>query len=65
VRHEDGLCSLPVDFLHFQKNCTIKDFYAALEIEPKEALLCMAAAVHESSFRGCFGSLYNILPVSA
>ncbi|XP_057865260.1 probable DNA helicase MCM8 isoform X2 [Cryptomeria japonica] len=47
VSHEDGLCFLPVDFLDFQKKCTIMEFYAALEVVPKEALLCMAAAIHE------------------
>eukprot|EP01018_Ginkgo_biloba_P024667 Gb_07123 [translate_table: standard] len=47
VRHENGICSLPVDFMQLQKNCMIKEFYAALEMVPKEALLCMGAAVHE------------------
>jgi len=47
VRHEDRMSSLPVNFLELKKTCTVKEFYAALEAVPKEALLCMAAAVHE------------------
>ncbi|KAJ8637003.1 hypothetical protein MRB53_011270 [Persea americana] len=45
VKDDDGLLSLPVDFQQLRKICQVEEFYAALEVEPKEALSCMGAAV--------------------
>lgn len=36
---------LAIDFQHFQKVCGVEDFYKTLEEKPKEALLCVSAAV--------------------
>ncbi|XP_048127673.1 probable DNA helicase MCM8 isoform X4 [Rhodamnia argentea] len=49
VRDDSGLSILPLDFQQFQKLCDIKLFYELLEEKkkPKEALLCMSAAVHK------------------
>ncbi|KAI3474018.1 hypothetical protein Pfo_028806 [Paulownia fortunei] len=47
VREDDGLFFLPLDFRQFQKVCQIEEFYVALEEKPKDALLCMSAAVHK------------------
>lgn len=38
---------LAIDFQHFQKVCGVEDFYKTLEEKPKEALLCVGAAVAE------------------
>ncbi|XP_058110155.1 probable DNA helicase MCM8 isoform X2 [Magnolia sinica] len=46
VKDDGGLWFLPVDFQQLQKICEVEEFYAALEVAPKEALLCMGAAVH-------------------
>ncbi|CAH1452171.1 unnamed protein product [Lactuca virosa] len=46
VKKEDILFILPLDFQHFRKVCMLEEFYDALERNPKEALLCMSAAVH-------------------
>ncbi|XXG54976.1 hypothetical protein AAC387_Pa03g2725 [Persea americana] len=45
VKDDDGLLSLLVDFQQLRKICQVEEFYAALEVEPKEALSCMGAAV--------------------
>ncbi|KVH90487.1 AAA+ ATPase domain-containing protein, partial [Cynara cardunculus var. scolymus] len=47
VKQEDTLFILPLDFQHFRKICMLEEFYDALERKPKEALLCMSAAVHK------------------
>ncbi|GJU11157.1 probable DNA helicase MCM8 [Tanacetum coccineum] len=47
VKKEDILHILPLDFHHFKKECVIQEFYDAFERKPKEALLCMSAAVHK------------------
>eukprot|EP00268_Persea_americana_P053269 TRINITY_DN6019_c0_g1_i1.p1 TRINITY_DN6019_c0_g1~~TRINITY_DN6019_c0_g1_i1.p1 ORF type:complete len:780 (+),score=167.53 TRINITY_DN6019_c0_g1_i1:142-2481(+) len=46
VKDDDGLLSLPVNFQQLRKICQVEEFYAALEVEPKEALSCMGAAVN-------------------
>ncbi|KAL6011117.1 DNA replication licensing factor mcm8 [Asimina triloba] len=48
VKNDGGLFYLPVDFQHIQKICEVEKFYTALQTEPKEALLCMGAAVHKA-----------------
>ncbi|GFQ07779.1 probable DNA helicase mcm8 [Phtheirospermum japonicum] len=50
VKEDDGLFILPLDFQHFRKVCQIEEFYAALDEKPKDALLCMSAAVHKVFF---------------
>ncbi|KAL0338403.1 UNVERIFIED_CONTAM: putative DNA helicase MCM8 [Sesamum angustifolium] len=50
VKEDDGLFILPLDFQQFRKVCEVEEFYAALEEKPKDALLCMNAAVHEVIF---------------
>ncbi|KAG8376518.1 hypothetical protein BUALT_Bualt09G0071700 [Buddleja alternifolia] len=50
VKEDDGLFFLPLDFQHFRKVCEIEEFYATLEEKPKDALLCMSAAVHKVFF---------------
>ncbi|GAB2272341.1 DNA replication licensing factor mcm8 [Dionaea muscipula] len=47
VKDEDGLYSLSLDFQHFQNMCSIGNFYEHLEEHPKEALLCVGAAIHK------------------
>ncbi|KAK2977599.1 hypothetical protein RJ640_007235 [Escallonia rubra] len=47
VKDDDGIFSLPLDFQQFRKVCDTEYFYAILEEKPKEALLCMSAAVHK------------------
>ncbi|KAL4591966.1 hypothetical protein LXL04_004943 [Taraxacum kok-saghyz] len=47
VKKEDILFILPLDFQHFRKVCMLEEFYDAFERNPKEALLCMSAAVHK------------------
>ncbi|KAL0375116.1 UNVERIFIED_CONTAM: putative DNA helicase MCM8 [Sesamum radiatum] len=50
VKEDDGLFILPLDFQQFRKVCEVEEFYAALEEKPKDALLCMNAAVHKVIF---------------
>ncbi|KAK3038400.1 hypothetical protein RJ639_030566 [Escallonia herrerae] len=50
VKDSDGIFSLPLDFQQFRKVCDTEYFYAILEEKPKEALLCMSAAVHKVLF---------------
>ncbi|KAK1320493.1 hypothetical protein QJS10_CPA03g01306 [Acorus calamus] len=47
VQYEDGFLFLTIDIQQLQKTCETEEFYAALEIVPREALLCMGAAVHK------------------
>ncbi|XP_057983976.1 probable DNA helicase MCM8 [Malania oleifera] len=47
VKDDDGLIHLPIDYQGFQKICDVEEFYATLEDKPKQALLCMGAAVHK------------------
>lgn len=49
VRDDNGLSILPLDFQQFRKLCGTELFYELLEEKkrPKEALLCMSAAVHK------------------
>lgn len=47
VEDDDGILHLPLDFEHLKKCCRAEELYAALEVAPKEALLCIGAAVHE------------------
>ncbi|XP_056172327.1 probable DNA helicase MCM8 isoform X2 [Syzygium oleosum] len=49
VRDDNGLSILPLDFQQFRKLCDVELFYELLEQKkkPKEALLCMSAAVHK------------------
>ncbi|KAI6698199.1 hypothetical protein NL676_018318 [Syzygium grande] len=49
VRDDNGLSILPLDFQQFRKLCDVELFYELLEEKkkPKEALLCMSAAVHK------------------
>lgn len=53
VKGDDGLLSLPVDFQQLRKICQVEEFYAALEVEPKEALSCMGAAVNMVQHQNC------------
>ncbi|XP_078446733.1 minichromosome maintenance 8 [Wolffia australiana] len=46
VQDDNGLFILPIDYQYLKKICFVDAFYAALEVAPKEALLCMGAAVH-------------------
>lgn len=46
VKNDEGLFYLPVDFQQLKKLCGVGEFYKTLEMTPKEALLCMGAAVH-------------------
>ncbi|MQL79609.1 hypothetical protein Taro_012045 [Colocasia esculenta] len=50
VQVDDGLCLLPIDFQQLKKLCVVEEFYAALEVAPKEALPCMAIAVQVALF---------------
>ncbi|KAI3791724.1 hypothetical protein L2E82_05586 [Cichorium intybus] len=50
AKKEDILFILPLDFQHFRKVCMLEEFYNALERNPKEALLCMSAAVHTALY---------------
>ncbi|KAJ9694653.1 hypothetical protein PVL29_010224 [Vitis rotundifolia] len=47
VKNDDNIFSLSLDFKQFHKICDLEDFYATLDTKPKEALLCMSAAVHK------------------
>ncbi|XP_068668987.1 probable DNA helicase MCM8 isoform X1 [Aristolochia californica] len=50
---KDDVCIffLPIDFHQFREICNVEEFFAALEVAPKEALLCMGAAVHKALLR--------------
>ncbi|KAL3628551.1 DNA replication licensing factor mcm8 [Castilleja foliolosa] len=50
VKEDDGVFILPLDFQHFRKVCQIDEFYTALDEKPKDALMCMSAAVHKVFF---------------
>ncbi|EYU41631.1 hypothetical protein MIMGU_mgv1a026728mg, partial [Erythranthe guttata] len=50
VKEDDGLFFLPIDFQQFRKVCQLEDFYVALEEKPRDALMCMSAAVHKVLF---------------
>ncbi|CAH9091655.1 unnamed protein product [Cuscuta europaea] len=50
VKDDDGIFFLPLDFEQFQKVCEIEKFYLTLADRPKEALLCMSAALHMVMF---------------
>ncbi|XP_021865143.1 probable DNA helicase MCM8 isoform X2 [Spinacia oleracea] len=47
VKHEDDTFSLQLNFQEFRKICDLECFYVNLEDYPKEALLCMGAAIHK------------------
>ncbi|XP_057535732.1 probable DNA helicase MCM8 isoform X2 [Amaranthus tricolor] len=49
VKHEDGTFFLPLNFQELRKICDVDCFYVNLEEYPKEALLCMGAAIHKVS----------------
>lgn len=46
VQDDCGVLSLPIDMQQFRKICGVDEFYVILNEEPKEAILCMGAAVH-------------------
>ncbi|GAA0156192.1 DNA metabolism protein [Lithospermum erythrorhizon] len=50
VKDDDSSFSMPLDFQQFRKICELGSFYALLEERPKDALLCMSAAVHKVLF---------------
>ncbi|XP_009794628.1 putative DNA helicase MCM8 [Nicotiana tabacum] len=50
VKEVDGTFSLPLDFLQFRKLSELQEFLAILESKPKDALLCMSAALHKVFF---------------
>ncbi|KAM7526251.1 hypothetical protein LguiA_016153 [Lonicera macranthoides] len=47
VKVVDGISFLSLDLQQFRKVCDVEKFYGMLEEKPKDALLCMSAAVHE------------------
>ncbi|KAL8140722.1 hypothetical protein V2J09_006743 [Rumex salicifolius] len=47
VKNEEGMFYLPLDFQLFRKTCDMECFYMNLEEHPKDALLCMGAAIHK------------------
>ena len=47
VKDDDDIYFLSLDFQQFRKVRELEEFYATLEETPKQALLCMSAAVHE------------------
>nr|XP_027071030.1 probable DNA helicase MCM8 isoform X3 [Coffea arabica] len=47
VKNDDGLCFLSLDFQLLKSICQIKELYGAMEENPKDALLCLSAAVHK------------------
>uniref|UniRef100_A0A803N9H1 DNA helicase n=1 Tax=Chenopodium quinoa TaxID=63459 RepID=A0A803N9H1_CHEQI len=52
VKHEDDTFSLTLNYQKFRKICDLECFFVNLEEYPKEALLCMGAAIHKvSSFQ--------------
>lgn len=46
MQDDCGVLSLPIDMQQFRKICGVDEFYVILNEEPKEAILCMGAAVH-------------------
>ncbi|WOL04368.1 putative DNA helicase MCM8 isoform X1 [Canna indica] len=46
VQDDCGIFFLPINMQQFQKICGANEFYTILDEAPKEALLCMGAAVH-------------------
>ncbi|KAH6802610.1 hypothetical protein C2S51_034056 [Perilla frutescens var. frutescens] len=50
VKEDDESFFLPLDFQHFKKVYDVEEFYLALEKKPKDALLCMSAALHKVLF---------------
>ncbi|KAG6489652.1 hypothetical protein ZIOFF_050928 [Zingiber officinale] len=46
VQDDCGVLSLPMDLQQLRKLCGVDEFYVILDEEPKEAILCMGAAVH-------------------
>nr|GMD67635.1 probable DNA helicase MCM8 isoform X1 [Ipomoea batatas] len=50
VKDDDGIFFLPLDFEHFRRVCDIESFYLTLDDRPKEALLCLSAALHKVMF---------------
>ncbi|KAH6825683.1 minichromosome maintenance 8 [Perilla frutescens var. hirtella] len=50
VKEDDESFFLPLDFHHFKKVYDVEEFYLALEEKPKDALLCMSAALHKVLF---------------
>ncbi|KAG5550000.1 hypothetical protein RHGRI_015086 [Rhododendron griersonianum] len=47
VKDDNEIYFLSLDFQQFRKIWELEEFYAVLEEKPKEALLCMGAAVHK------------------
>lgn len=47
VKEDDGIFFVPLDFQKFRKVCELGEFYATMEERPKDALLCMRAALHK------------------
>lgn len=47
VKDDNEIYFLSLDYQQLQKIWELEEFYAALEEKPKEALLCMGAAVHK------------------
>ncbi|CAM8916912.1 unnamed protein product [Rhodiola kirilowii] len=47
----DGVVSVWLDFYQFRKMCDVSALYEQLEEAPKEALLCICAAVHQVNIR--------------
>ncbi len=39
--------TMTVDFQLLQKQCSVGDFFVALEVAPHEALSCLGAAAYE------------------
>ncbi|EPS64799.1 hypothetical protein M569_09981, partial [Genlisea aurea] len=50
VKEKDGFHVFQLDLEKFRKLCDFEEFYAALEENPKDALLCMSAALHKVLF---------------
>lgn len=47
VKSEDGIFTLSLNFQEFRKLCDLQCLYANLEEHPKDALLCIGAAIHK------------------
>ncbi|KAL9689261.1 hypothetical protein QQ045_033696 [Rhodiola kirilowii] len=47
AKGDDGVVSVWLDFYQFRKMCDVRALYEQLEEAPKEALLCISAAVHQ------------------
>ncbi|XP_042475384.1 probable DNA helicase MCM8 [Macadamia integrifolia] len=48
VKDNDGFFLLPIDLQQLRKICEVEKFFAELEKDPKNAILCMAIAVHKA-----------------